>query len=101
MVFGVSAIVILLIYWVGGRVSAKGTPGAEKVMPYACGENLPAEESRVDLERFLVYALYFLIFDVISFVIVTSFYITGIVPAMYSLIALLAVAVLILSRRHR
>ncbi|MGA2573665.1 MAG: NADH-quinone oxidoreductase subunit A [Candidatus Methanomethylicaceae archaeon] len=100
--FGLSLAIVLLIYFIGGKISAKGVAkGTGKNEPYACGEDLPAEESRVDLEKFLVFALYFLIFDILAFVLATSFYTIGIMPITYSLIVLIAVTVLMYSGRHR
>jgi NADH:ubiquinone oxidoreductase subunit 3 (subunit A) len=101
-IFGVAILAALAIYWLGGRISPKNVAqSAGKTTPYACGEDLPAEEMKVDLERFLVFAVYFLIFDVFAFLMATSFYATGFVPVVYSLIVLTSVAMLILSRRHR
>lgn len=100
-VFALCLAVILLIFWVGGRGTVKGAhPADGKTEPYACGEDLPAEESRIDLERFLVYAVYFLIFDIVAFILATSFYATGFMPVAYISVVLVAVAVLIYSRRH-
>lgn len=99
---GTSLIMVLLIYWIGGRSSAKeSVKDTAKNEPYACGEDMPAEESRVDLEKFLIYALYFLIFDILAFVLATSFYAIGLIPVTYSLIVLVAVTVLIFSRRYK
>ena len=102
IVFGVCLVVTLLIYWIGGRVSAKGSSNSEgKKTSYSCGEDLPVGELRVDLEKFLVFAVYFLIFDVLAFVLATSFYTMGIAPVAYSLINLMAVVTLIISRRYK
>lgn len=99
--FGVSLAFVCIIYWIGGRVSPRRTgSGGGKGEPYACGEDLPAEESRVDLEKFLIYGLYFLIFDVLAFILATSYFATGPVPLTYISVILVAVAVLIFSRRH-
>ena len=99
---GTSVGVVLLIYWIGGRLGAKGTmKDPVKNEPYACGEDLPTEESRVDLEKFLIFALYFLIFDILAFVVATSFYTIGLIPVTYSVIVLIAVSVLIFSRRYK
>jgi len=101
-IFGVALLAALAIYWLGGRISPKNVAqSGGKTAPYACGEDMPAEEMKVDLERFLVFAVYFLIFDVFAFLMATSFYTTGFVPVFYSLIVLISVAMLILSRRHR
>ena len=102
VVFGVCLAVALFIYWIAGRISAKNSmTGTGKTTTYACGEDLPIEELRVDLERLLIFAVYFLIFDVLVFVLATSFYTMGLIPTAYSLIVLMAVAMLIFSRRYQ
>jgi NADH:ubiquinone oxidoreductase subunit 3 (subunit A) len=102
IIFGISLAIASAIYLVSGRISARGgSPNTGKTAPYACGEDLPAEEVKVDLERFLVFAVYFLVFDVLAFVIATSFFSVGLVPIAYSLVVLMAVGMLVLSRRHR
>jgi NADH:ubiquinone oxidoreductase subunit 3 (subunit A) len=100
IVFGVSLFVALLIYRLGGRISAKGTQTYGKTAPYSCGENAPTKEVKPDLERFLTYAVYFLIFDVLAFVTMTSFYAGGFLPVIYSLIVLTAVGMLIFARKR-
>ena len=99
LVFGVSLLVAMIIYLVGKKISPKGQNLPGKTAPYACGENITVEEVKVDLERFLTFAVYFLIFDVLAFVTVTSFYNMGIMPIIYSLVVLMAVAMLIFARR--
>ena len=101
LVFGVSLLAALIIYMIGGKISAKGSQNAPgKTAPYACGEDTPLEEVKIGLERFLTFAVYFLIFDIFAFVTVTSFYTTGLMPIAYSLIVLMAVAMLIFSKRR-
>ena len=99
IVFGVSLLVAIVIYLVGQQISPRGQNVAGKTAPYACGEEITVKEVKVDLERFLTFAVYFLIFDVLAFVMVTSFYNIGIMPIIYSLVVLMAVAMLIFSRR--
>lgn len=101
IVFGVAITIALLLFWIGGKISAKSKPNSEKTAPYACGEDLPVEESKIDLEKFLIFAVYFLIFDVLAFVVSTSYYGGGLVSAAYSLIVSMAVVMLVLSRRHK
>ncbi len=96
LVFGVSLLSAVLIYQVGGRISAKGKESKGKTAAYSCGEQGPAKEAKMDLERFLPYAVYFLIFDILAFVTMTSFYATGFLPVIYTLIVLTAVGMLIL-----
>jgi NADH:ubiquinone oxidoreductase subunit 3 (subunit A) len=100
--FSTCVVVAIFIYWVAGRISAKSTAAnTEKTTSYSCGEDLPMGELTVDLERLLIFAVYFLIFGVLGFVLATSFNTMGLIPTAYSLIVLMAVSMLILSRRHR
>jgi NADH:ubiquinone oxidoreductase subunit 3 (subunit A) len=101
LVFGVSLLAAVIIYLIGGKISAKGSPNVPgKTAPYACGEEAPVEEVKIGLERFLTFAVYFLIFDIFAFVMVTSFYTIGLMPIVYSLIVLMAVAMLIFGKRR-
>lgn len=100
--FGACIVVAILIYWFSGKISAKSTTAsAEKTTSYSCGEDLPMGELTVDLERLLIFAVYFLIFGVLGFILATSFNTMGLIPTAYSLVVLMAVSMLILSRRHR
>jgi NADH:ubiquinone oxidoreductase subunit 3 (subunit A) len=104
VVFGVSFLLAATIYLAGGKMQPKKTSqDVRKTESYACGENLPIaiEDLRVDMERFLMFAVYFLIFDVLAFTIATSFFTLGLVPIAYALIVLTAVAMLVIARRHQ
>lgn len=97
-----AAVVIAIIFWIGGKISpvaVKNDP--EKLAPYACGEEFQIEEHGINMERFLIYALYFLIFDVLTFIMAVSFFERGIMPAIYSVVALASIMVLVMARRHR
>ena len=100
LVFGVSLVTALIIYLVGGRISAKGKQTGGKTTGYSCGEQAPIKEVKMNLDRFLTYAVYFLIFDVLAFVTMTSFYASDFLPVIYSLIVLTAVGMLIFARKH-
>ena len=94
--FVIALLLTMLIYWLGGRYSAKGRRSEGKLSPYSCGEDLPYEgELRVNLERFFIYAVYFLIFDVIAFTLVISFKISPIHAVSYALITLISVIFMI------
>lgn len=101
-VFGFCLIVMLLIYWLGGKISARPRQGspAGKTAPYACGEDLPSEELKFDMDRFFIFAVYFLIFDVFAFILATSFNSLGLIPVVYTLVVLMAVLMLLAVRRH-
>lgn len=61
----IAFIVILLIYVLGGTISAKAPKNGGKLEPYACGENFPPARSPIRLLLFNFAAL-FMIFDVIA-----------------------------------
>jgi NADH:ubiquinone oxidoreductase subunit 3 (subunit A) len=101
LIFGLSIVVALVIYWYSGRVSVKVSSkdrGAKGEL-YACGEDFPREELQVDIEHFLVYAIYLLIFDVLIFMLATSSPAVGFEPLIYSLVLLAASWLLVFYRR--
>jgi len=88
-VFVIALLLALAIYWVGGRYSVKGKRSRGKLSPYSCGEDLPHKgELRVNLEQFIIYAVYFLIFDVVAFTLTISFKISIAHAIIYALITL-------------
>jgi NADH:ubiquinone oxidoreductase subunit 3 (subunit A) len=99
-IFILSVIIGLIIYLVGWMVAAKGEKTAGKVAPYACGEDLPPRKFQVNVKEFLIYAVYFLIFDILAFTLATSLSTPGYFPAVYTLIVLMAVIMLIPLRRR-
>jgi NADH:ubiquinone oxidoreductase subunit 3 (subunit A) len=100
LVFGISLITAFTLYFIGGKISAKGQYSQGKTAGYSCGEQGPVREVRMDLERFLTYAVYFLIFDVLAFVTMTSFYANDYLPIIYSLVVLVAVGMLTFARKR-
>ena len=95
VVFFLSLVIGLILYLVGWMVGAKGEKTVGKVAPYACGEDLPPREFQVDIERFFIYAVYFLIFDILAFILATSLSTPGFSPAIYASIVLMAVIILL------
>jgi len=94
LVFIASLVVALILFWIGGRIAPKGVKTAGKLAPYACGEDVPAAKLQVNVERYFIYAVYFLVFDALAFLISLSFSTPGFYPILFSIIVLLAVAVL-------
>ncbi len=89
-----------IIYLVGGRRHG-GEGVEEESIAYACGEDPPSiEESKVNLERYFIFAVYFLIFDVFAFIIAISSSIEWHLPTIYSLIVLATVMTLLTVRRR-
>ena len=76
-------------------IGARGEKTEGKVAPYACGEDLPACKLQIDVERFLIYGVYFLVFDILAFILATSLRTPGLFPALYALIVLMAIFVLL------
>ena len=58
-----------ILYWVGGRIAAKGSANPGKVKPYACGEELPGVKLNLDITRFYIYLVYFMIFDILGIIL--------------------------------
>jgi len=93
--FLTALIVSLIFYWIGGRIAPKGKKTAGKLATYACGEEYPAEKLQLNIQKFFIYAVYFMIFDILAFILATSFMSPGIIPAIYALITLSAVMLLL------
>lgn len=94
-IFFLSLVFGLILYWVGGRIGAKGHKSRDKVASYACGEDLPSFKLQVNAEKFLIYSVYFLIFDILTFILATSLSTPGYFPAIYASIVLMAVVLLL------
>jgi NADH:ubiquinone oxidoreductase subunit 3 (subunit A) len=69
---GLAIIVALFILGVGREISPKSPDTVGKLAPYACGEPVPATKVRMNVENFFIYAVYFMIFDVLGFVLATT-----------------------------
>jgi len=75
-------------------LKAKDEINKGKEEAYACGEDMPAAKSKVNVQSFFMYAFYFMIFDILAFMLVTSFGTAGIYATLYAGIVLLAMIVL-------
>ena len=93
-----STLIAVLIYAIGGKVGARGVDSVNKLMSYACGEEIPTGRVALNLERFFIYAVYFMVFDILGFVMVTT--LSGpsniLLPLAYAGVSLVSVAVLVL-----
>jgi len=104
---GLAALLTIMLYFVGGKLAAKGRASPGKYEPYACGEDLPPPEPRVNLMAFFWYILFFVVFDVVAFIVATSYGVLGttapmlkVLPAVYLALAIMAVLVLFPLRRE-
>jgi NADH:ubiquinone oxidoreductase subunit 3 (subunit A) len=96
VIVGISFLVVILIYWLGVRMSkARSEKEAESRILYASGEEPPHDAPQINLERFVIYVIYFYIFDILAFLVVTSFEQTGGATIMYASIILTAILFLV------
>ena len=99
LVVGLCLLVALLLYWLGGKVGFKGKTTPGELATYSCGEDLPGGKLQIDEGLFFVFCAYFLVFDILAFVIATSLSRPGWLPALYAGIALCAITLLFPLRR--
>jgi len=95
-IFLLALLVSTLLYCVGSLISqkVKKTRRSSKFDPYACGESLPAEKLQINIERFLLYIMLFMIFDITAFLLSISFNASSICPIIF--IAIIASSLLII-----
>ena len=98
-IFILSTILGAALYLIGGMIAPKVKKTADKLAPYACGEDLPAKKLQVNAEEFFIYATYFLIFDVVAFMLATSLGKPGFFPTLFIAIFFVASLVLLSVRR--
>jgi NADH:ubiquinone oxidoreductase subunit 3 (subunit A) len=101
LIFVLSILLGVILYIFGSIIAPKVKKRTGKLAPYACGEDLPAEKLQVNAEEFFIYATYFLIFDVVAFVLATSFGRPGFFPILFIAIILVASVVLFSVRVRR
>ena len=94
LIFVLSILLGVILYLIGTVLAPRVRRTSEKLAPYACGEDLPAEKLQVNAEEFFIYATYFLIFDVVAFTLATSLGKPGFFPILYTAIVLVASLVL-------
>ncbi|MDH5686790.1 MAG: NADH-quinone oxidoreductase subunit A [Candidatus Bathyarchaeota archaeon] len=82
-----SAVLIgALMYATGSVIAPKGDKTADKLAPYACGEDMPGMKFQVNLERFFLYLTYFMVLDISAFMLALSFVQRGLYPILFSAI---------------
>ncbi len=101
LVFVLSVLLGVVLYVIGSIIAPKAKKTAGKLAPYACGEDLPAEKLQVNAEEFFIYATYFLIFDVVAFMLATSLGKPGFFPILFIAIILVSSLVLFPDRVRR
>jgi NADH:ubiquinone oxidoreductase subunit 3 (subunit A) len=101
VVMGLALLVGLLVVAVGNKYAAQSPDTKGKLAPYACGEPIPATKVRLNVENFFIYAVYFMIFDVLGFILATTLSqpINLLLPLFYAGAGLFSITVLIFSWR--
>jgi len=94
-IFLIAVIVSIIIFAIGGAISAKGAKTPGKLAPYACGEDFPPEKLRVDVRRLFIYGFYFLILDAFALIFALSFASPGVAPTLFAVLALVAILVML------
>lgn len=89
------------LYFLGWILKASSEKTKGKGAPYACGEDLPTVKLQMDVEGFLVYGVYFLVFDIVAFILALSLGTPGFLPALYVIVVLMAVSLLLPLLRRR
>lgn len=95
LIFSLSLVFSIFLYLTGYIVAPKTKETVGKLAPYACGEEYPARKIQVDVERFFLYATFFMVFDISAFMLAVSFGNRGFYPVLFSVIILLAVTTLL------
>lgn len=98
VIFVLAILASLAVYFSGRRANSNGD--AEKIKPYACGEDMPPEQVPVSIHMF-DFAAFFLVFDVIAIVLIFSYGSASVLqPLLYIALSGLALYALINYRGH-
>ena len=95
-IFLLSTLIASIFLVISRKIGAKGKETSDKLAPYACGEDIPAKLLMVNVEEFFIYALYFMIFDILAFVLATTIVrpTNYLLPIIYSVISLFSILML-------
>jgi NADH:ubiquinone oxidoreductase subunit 3 (subunit A) len=89
-------VVAFIIVTFGNGIAPKSPDTEGKLASYACGEPVQPTKVRVNAENFFIYAVYFMIFDVLGFVLATTFAnpVNILVPLFYAGTSLISIIIL-------
>ena len=101
-VMGIALLASLIIMAFGNELAAKSPDTEGKLAPYACGEPVQATKVRMNVESFFIYAVYFMIFDVLAFILATTISrpISLLLPLVYAGTSLFSILILNFSWRQ-
>jgi len=72
IILALAVVVALVIMAISNDLAPKGVDSPGKLAPYACGEDVQPAKVRLNVENFFIYTVYFMIFDVLGFVMATT-----------------------------
>lgn len=92
----VAIAVAFVVMAIGNDLAPKGPDTPGKLAPYACGEDIAPTKVRMNVENFFIYAVYFMIFDVLGFILATTLARPAnvMLPLAYAAASLVSIAVL-------
>jgi NADH:ubiquinone oxidoreductase subunit 3 (subunit A) len=96
LVLVISIIVAMIIAAFGNNLAAKSPDTPGKLDSYACGEPVSPTKIRLNAENFFIYAVYFMVFDVLGFVLATTLArpVNMLLPLFYAGASLISIFVL-------
>ncbi len=96
LIIGLSVAVAFIILAIGNDLTAKSPDTPGKLAPYACGEPMAPTKIRLNTENFFIYAVFFMIFDVLGFMLATTMAkpVNMLVPLFYAGATLISITVL-------
>jgi NADH:ubiquinone oxidoreductase subunit 3 (subunit A) len=91
-----AAVVAMVIMALSNELAPKGADSPGKLAPYACGEDVQPAKVRLNVENFFIYTVYFMIFDVLGFVMATTIArpTNVMVPLAYAAASLISIVIL-------
>jgi len=76
VLFVISLIIVFIIVAFSRAMAPPGRKSVDRNKPYACGEDLPCEQGQFFVHIF-EYAVFFLIFDIVAFILATAAFNVG------------------------
>jgi len=94
-VFFLMLLIGVVLYVISSVIAPKNEKTADKLAPYACGEDMSGRKFQVNLQRFFIYVTYFMIFDISAFLLALSFTGRGLYPVIFVVITALSLLTII------
>ena len=93
VLFIISLIIVFIIVAFSRSIAPPARDSVDRNKPYACGEDLPCEQGQFYVHIF-EYAVFFLIFDIVAFILATAAFNVGLIAG--NLAAILPIAYILI-----